>query len=155
MITEVISSDERQIDEILARLFISAYKIEEKAILEFSNEDLTISEIHVLKEIPGERPKTMSQVAEGLKISVGALTTAIDKLTQKGYVKRFRGRTDKRTMKVMLTPKGKTAYKEHAMFHKNMVNSAIGDLSDTEKELLLDILIRVDDYFVKEEKKWK
>lgn len=149
------SKQEKQLDEILARLLVSAYKIEEKAIQQISDKTLTLSEIHVLREIPGERPRTMSMVAEGLKISVGALTTAIDKLTEKGYVKRFRGKTDKRTMKVVLTPKGREAYEEHRKFHKQMIDAAISDLNKKEKELLLSTLIRIDDFFEKEGEKWK
>ena len=144
----------KQIDEILARLLLSAYKIEEKAILQQSNRNLTISEMHVLREIPGERPKTMSTVADGLKISVGALTTAMDKLTEKGYVKRFRGKTDRRTMKVMLTPKGKEAYGEHNKFHSALVKAAVGDLNNTEKQVLLDTLVKIDNFFEKEGGKW-
>lgn len=145
----------RQIDQILSRLLVHAYKIEEKAILKDTDKSLTISEIHVLKEIPGERPKTMSVVAEGLQISVGALTTAMDKLTEKGYVKRFRGKTDRRTMKVMLTPKGKEAYKAHSNFHTAMVEAAIKGLDDDEKQALLETLMRVEDFFEEEGKKWK
>lgn len=145
----------KQIDEILAKLLISAYKIEEKSIIKEFNEDLSISEMHVLSQIPGERPKTMSMVADGLKISVGALTTAMDKLSDKGYVKRFRGRTDRRTMKVMLTPKGRDAYQRHEKFHKGLVDSAIKDLHKEEKERLLKSLLRVDEFFEQEEQKWK
>ena len=145
----------RKLDEILSRLLVSAYKIEEKAVQKISDNGLTISEIHVLKEIPGERPKTMSMVADGLRISVGALTTAIDKLSKKGYVKRFRGKTDKRTMKVMLTPKGKQAYKGHDDFHKGLVEAATEGLDKKEKELLLNSLIRIDNFFEEESIKWK
>ncbi len=155
MVVEELDTKVKQIDEILSRLLVSAYKIEEKAIFKTSDKKLTISEVHVLGEIPGERPKTMSQVAEGLRISVGALTTAMDKLTDKGYVKRFRGKTDKRTMKVMLTPKGREAYGKHARFHKAMVGAAVRDLDDQEKEMLLIALMKIDDYFILEGEKWK
>ena len=138
---------EKKIDEILSNLLVSAYKIEEKAILRNSGKDLSISEIHVLREIPGEVPKKMSQIAEGLRISVGALTTAIDKLTDKGYVKRFRGKTDKRTVKVMLTPKGKEAYQKHDEFHRKMVDAAISELDENDRKILLEVLSRIETYF--------
>lgn len=151
----VLENQEKQLDEILAKLLVSAYKIEEKAIQSVSGKDLTISEVHVLREIPGERPKTMSMVADSLKISVGALTTAMDKLTEKGYVKRFRGKTDKRTMKVVLTPKGREANNIHKEFLKQLVDTAVGDLNDKERDLLLKALIRIEDFFDEEAKKWK
>jgi len=149
-----IKMQDKKIDDILSGLLVFANKIEEKAILKNSEKDLTISEIHVLREIPGEIPKKMSQIAEGLRISVGALTTAIDKLTDKGYVKRFRGKTDKRTMKVMLTPKGKEAYRKHEKFHKDMVEAAVADLSEEEKKILQNVLMNIEQYFIEEEKKY-
>lgn len=149
------NKEEKQLDEILARLLVTAYKIEEKAIQKSSGKDLTISEVHVLREIPGERPRTMSMVADGLKISVGALTTAMDKLTEKGYVKRFRGKTDKRTMKVVLTPKGREANNAHNKFHKELVDAAIKDLDEKEKQLLLGALNKIDVFFESEAERWK
>ena len=54
---------ERTIDSILARLFITTYKIEEKAIVRESARRLSLSELHLLREIGVGRSKTMSQVA--------------------------------------------------------------------------------------------
>lgn len=146
--------NEKQLDEMLTRLFVNAYKIEEKAISKMTDHNLSISELHIIKEIPDDVPKTMSVVAKGLRISVGALTIAMNKLADKGYIKRFRGKTDKRTMKVILTSKGKDAYEKHEAFHKKMIDSAISILSDDEKKVLEKSVSALDDYFKKEGEKW-
>lgn len=148
-----MSVNEKQLDEMLTRLFVNAYKIEERAVSELAGHDLSISELHIIKEIPDDIPKTMSVVAQGLRISVGALTIAMNKLVAKGYVKRFRGKTDRRTMKVILTSKGKDAYQKHEEFHKAMIDSAVSILTPEERVALQKAVEKLDDYFLEEEKK--
>jgi DNA-binding MarR family transcriptional regulator len=142
--------NEKTIDEILTRLFITTYKIEEKAIAEESNRMLSISELHVLREVGEGEPRTITQVAQGLKISVSALTTAMNKLEAKGFVIRRRDEKDKRIVKLYLTDAGKEGFRIHEEFHKNMVNAAVAALSDNEKEILLKSLSKLDDWFIKE-----
>ena len=56
-------------------------------------------------------------------------------------------------MKVMLTPKGREAYKKHQEFHEKMVSAAIGNLSEVEKEMVLNALNNIEEYFIEEGKK--
>ncbi|MDR1029191.1 MAG: MarR family transcriptional regulator [Clostridiales Family XIII bacterium] len=141
---------EKTVDDILARLFVTTLKIEERAIAANFNNDLSISELHVIREIGIHDSKTMTQVAKGLKISVGALTTAMNKLEQKGYVLRMRDIGDRRIVNVCLTDAGRSAFDAHGAFHKKMVNAALSQLSANEKEVLLTALTRLDDYFIEE-----
>jgi DNA-binding MarR family transcriptional regulator len=140
----------KTIDEILTRLFITTFKIEERTIAKESNRMLSISELHVLREIGEGKPRTMTQVAQGLKISVGALTTAMNKLEIKGLVKRERDVKDRRIVKLYLTDAGREEFRVHEEFHRNMVNAAIGTLTPHEKKILLKSLSRLDDWFISE-----
>jgi DNA-binding MarR family transcriptional regulator len=144
---------ERTIDSILARLFITTYKIEEKAIARETARRLSLSELHLLREIGVGRSKTMSQVADGLKISVGALTTAVSKLEDKGFVQRRRDLKDKRIVNIELTKRGEKAFEKHETFHENMVGAAIGNLSREEKMVLLKVLRKLEKHFDDEWKK--
>lgn len=145
-----MNENEKTLDEILARLFITTYKIEEKVIASESQKRLSISELHVLREIGTGKTKTMSQVAEGLKISVGALTTAVTKLEKKGFVIRNRNNEDKRIVHITLTKEGIENFKLHEKFHQRMVEAAVSSLSDNEKQILLKSLSTLDDWFIKE-----
>ena len=145
-----MNETEKTIDEILARLFITTLKIEEKTIASESNRTLSISELHVLREIGTGKTKTMSQVAEGLKISVGALTTAVSKLEKKGLVVRKRNTEDKRIVHISLTKGGIENFKMHDKFHKKMVEAALSSLSDEEQDILLKSLTALDDWFIAE-----
>jgi DNA-binding MarR family transcriptional regulator len=144
---------DRTLDELLARLFITAYKVEERAISEKSNRQLSISELHVLREIGLGAPRTMTQIATGLKISVGALTTAIAKLIEKGLVHRERSTSDKRVVYIRLTEDGAEKYQLHEEFHEGMIAAAVSGLSDEERRVLLISVKAIDEWFSAEWKK--
>jgi DNA-binding MarR family transcriptional regulator len=92
----------------------------------------------------------MTQVARGLKISVSALTIAMNKLEKKGYVRRERDSEDHRIVKVSLTPSGLEAFEYHDAFHKKMVNDALAQLTSEERKVLKKTLIKLDAYFARE-----
>jgi DNA-binding MarR family transcriptional regulator len=141
---------EKTIDGILARLFITTYKIEEKAIAKDSARRLSISELHVLREIGVGRTRTMTHVADGLKISVGALTTAVNKLEDKGFVQRKRDLKDKRIVNIELTKRGEKAFEKHTSFHQKMIGAAVDGLDHEERAILLKALKKIDQHFADE-----
>lgn len=145
-----MNETEKTIDEILARLFITTLKIEERVIASESLKTLSISELHVLREIGVGETKTMSQVADGLKISVGALTTAVNKLEKKGLVIRSKNNDDKRIVHINLTNEGIDNFNIHDNFHQRMVAAAVSSLSEKEQVILLESLSALDDWFINE-----
>lgn len=145
--------NDKKLDELLARLFLAAYKIEERVIGEKSEKHLSISELHVLREIGTNDPRTMTEIATGLKISVGALTTAITKLIEKGLVQRERSTEDKRVVYIKLTDEGAAKYELHEEFHSGMVAAAVSGLSEEEEQVLLKAVAAIDDWFAREWKK--
>ncbi|MDR0519429.1 MAG: MarR family transcriptional regulator [Clostridiales Family XIII bacterium] len=145
-----MKKNELNIDAILARLFISTFKVEERAIAESSKGKMSISELHVLREIGGGRDRTMTQVARGLKISVSALTIAMNKLEKKGLVRRERDTEDHRIVKVSLTTDGFEAFEYHDAFHRKMVADALKQLTAEEQKVLGKTLVKLDAYFARE-----
>lgn len=145
-----MKKDELNIDAILARLFISTFKIEERVIAESSKGKMSISELHVLREIGKSAGRTMTQIARGLKISVSALTIAMNKLEKKEYVRRERDTEDHRIVKVSLTAKGLEAFAYHDAFHKKMVKDALEQLTAEEQKVLRKTLVKLDAYFARE-----
>ncbi|MDR1136292.1 MAG: nitronate monooxygenase [Clostridiales Family XIII bacterium] len=136
-----------RLNEILARLYRNVLKIEEEAICLATNNNLTINEIHTLTEIGLGKAKTMTQVAAEVKISVGALTTAMNKLVKKGYVRRFRVSEDRRMVKVELTEAGAAAVEEHERFHERMLEDIFTGKSEEEQQCLLRLMDELDEYF--------
>ncbi len=107
-------------------------KLEEEERQHSSFTDLSVVEIHTLVAIGTEKPRTMTQVAGILNISVSTLTTAVNKLLKKGYVERMRDSEDRRIVKVTLTEKGREAVEEHDHYHNMVVKDAISFLSRKE-----------------------
>ncbi|MBE6070872.1 MAG: MarR family transcriptional regulator [Clostridium butyricum] len=136
-----------EINKLLVQLFNDVLQIEEKSLKEGVISDLSITEIHTIEAIGMYTEKSMSEVAQILKITVGTLTTAINKLIKKEYVERKRIEEDRRVVLVKLTKKGKLAYRIHEKFHHDMVNTAIDGLSEEEEEVLISSLNKINNFF--------
>lgn len=117
------------INELLVQLFNDVLQIEEQSLKNGVLSDLSITEIHTIESIGMYSERTMSEVAQKLKITVSTLTTAINKLIKKGYVERNRIETDRRVVLIKLTRKGKLAFRIHQRFHGEMINNAIEGLN--------------------------
>ena len=136
-----------RINELLVQLFNDVLQIEENSLKEGVISDLSITEIHTIEAIDMYAEKSMSEVAQILKITVGTLTTAINKLIKKEYVERKRIEEDRRVVLVKLTKKGKLAYRIHEQFHHDMVNTAIDGLSEEEERILISSLDKINNFF--------
>ena len=137
------------INELLVQLFNDVLQIEESSLKSGEISDLSITEIHTIEAIGMYTEKTMSEVAQSLKITVGTLTTAINKLIKKQYVERKRIEEDRRVVLIKLTKRGKLAYRLHDKFHKDMINTAIEGLDEKEEEILISSLNKLNKFFKK------
>jgi len=135
------------VNELLVESFSDISQIEQKALKEGMLKDLSVTEVHTIDAIGMYKYSTMSQVAQDLKITVGTLTTAINKLLKKGYVDRKRGEEDRRSVMIALTRKGKLAYRIHDKFHSHMVHATIDCLSEEEEEVLIKSLEKLNAFF--------
>lgn len=135
------------INELLVQLFNDVLQIEEQSLKSGVLSELSITEVHTIEAIGMYTERTMSEVAQKLKITVSTLTTAVNKLIKKGYVERKRIEEDRRVVLVKLTKKGKLAYRIHEKFHREMVNTAIDGLNLEEEELLISSLNKINEFF--------
>ncbi len=136
-----------EINELLVQLFNDVLQIEEHSLKTGPISELSITEVHTIEAIGMYTEKNMSEVAQSLKITVGTLTTAINKLIKKGYVERKRIEEDRRVVLIKLTKKGKLAFRIHARFHEEMVNTSIDGLDDNEEEILVSSLNKINNFF--------
>lgn len=141
------SESESVLNKLLVQLFRDILDIEEKWLQNSEFLDLSVTEIHVIEAISLDKERTMSEVAYDLSITVGTLTTAINKLVKKGYVDRRRIEEDRRVVLVMLTDKGKEVFKYHEEFHNDMVKCTIDSFSKEEEIVLVSALKRVSEFF--------
>ena len=140
------------LNELLVQLFNDILQIEEKSLKNGPLSDLSVTELHTIEAIGMYKERTMTEVAQDLKITVGTLTTAINKLIKKGYVYRKRIEEDRRVVLVNLTSKGEEVYKVHQVFHEEMICAMLSNFSDEEEQVLSKSLEKLNTFF---EEKYK
>ncbi|MBE5866154.1 MAG: MarR family transcriptional regulator [Lachnospiraceae bacterium] len=144
-------NDREVINDILVHLFNDIMALEEAAIIDKKYEDISNSEMHVLDAV-GPEGGNMSTIAAKLRITMGSLTTAMNRLVLKGYVERNRSETDRRVVNITLTEKGLLAYERHRKFHMRMVDAALKDVSEDQVPVLVNMLTNLKTFFYQYEK---
>ena len=86
----------RTINDTLVNLFNEIWELEKEAIITEEFKDITNNDMHIIEAIGLSGENTMSSVAKKLKITAGSLTTAVNALVRKAYVKRERSEEDRR-----------------------------------------------------------
>lgn len=135
-----------ELNTYLVSIFNDVLSIEENELKKSQFSDLTITEMHTIDAIGMYKKKTTTEVARELLVTVGTLTTSINRLVKKGYVERIRSEDDRRVVKLGLTKQGRLVFRIHQHFHHEMVKSAIKDLDADEQEVFLKALVNLYNY---------
>lgn len=139
-----------ELNTILVDTFRTIMKIEENTVRKMKNSNLTISEVHVLESVgKGAGPRTVSDIAQDLEISLPSVTIAINKLEKKGYVQKSRSADDGRQVLLRLTKTGQTINQVHRYFHEQLVRNVSKGFDDGEKTLLLRAMRNLNAFFRK------
>ncbi|MFI3209476.1 MAG: MarR family transcriptional regulator [Peptostreptococcaceae bacterium] len=126
---------------LLVNLFNDILKIEESCLKDI--DDLTMTEIHTIEAIGIEEKRAMGEIATNLRITVGTLTSAVNRLLQKGYVIREKDKNDKRVVLISLTEKGEEVFRIHKLFHDQMIENVCDEFDDFDQELLTKLLSKI------------
>ena len=135
------------INDILVNLFNEILKLEEEAIITDEFKDITNNDMHIIEAVGLSGENTMSVVAKKLGITAGSLTTSVNSLVNKKYVKRQRSDEDRRVVFLKLTEKGKRAYEHHREYHRQMTEAVISRLNENEVPVLIKTLTGLSDFF--------
>ncbi len=134
------------INDLLVEVFNHILSIE-GVTLKSRGVKLSMNEVHVLEAIEKTEVPTMTNLARRLRITVGTLTTAMNRLVEKGYCTRYREEEDKRKVLISLTKKAREVLEIHKTFHNEMIDSVINDMKLDQDEVLLNSLKNISTYF--------
>ncbi|WP_165056727.1 MULTISPECIES: MarR family winged helix-turn-helix transcriptional regulator [unclassified Adlercreutzia] len=137
----------REVDDLLTGTFNSILRVEERALENRLTQGLTITEIHTIEAVGYCDQNPMNVVAARLDVTLATLTTAVNRLVEKGFVVRTRDEADRRRVLVSLTKRGRQVYRAHHLFHKHLIEEALEDLSEEEEAVLCDALRKVKGFF--------
>lgn len=102
--------------------------------------DVTPTEVKVLYIIGLSNTKSMSEIADELKVTRGTLSTTIDSLVKKGYVIRTRHKQDRRVIIVYLTKKSLSIVNHYGKFYYALLSSLIESMSPEKAVVVEEIL---------------
>ena len=120
-------------------------EIEKKANALLRQQDLTLSQMHVLMELdatPGHQ-LALKELEELLHVAQSTTAGIVMRLEQKGFVESFTDENDRRVKKVMITPAGMECCKNAAADVKDIEAKLLSGLTEPEKQLFLDLLEKV------------
>ena len=136
-----------ELDELLSGTFNSILRIEERSLDNRLTHGLTITEVHTIMAVGLHERNPMNVVAARLGVTLATLTTAVAKLVRKGFIERSRFEDDRRVVLVSLTKKGRQVLRAHNLFHHQMIDEALADLTEEEERVLAEALAKVRAFF--------
>ncbi|GHE05763.1 MarR family transcriptional regulator [Defluviimonas sp. 20V17] len=108
------------------------------------NHETTLPRFDVMAALYRRREGvTMSELSRMLLVSNGNATAVVDRLEKDGLVRRQPVATDRRTVKVALTPAGQAAFETQAAGHEAEVDRLFSGLSEADLDALTEILKRM------------
>ena len=103
--------DYKLVNEYLTKVFNNVLVIEEMSLKNSRFNDVSMKEMHTVDIIGHIPDATPSDIARELMVTLGTVTTSLNKLEKKGYVERHRSKVDRRVVHLNLTKKGRLIYR--------------------------------------------
>ncbi len=117
--------------------------IQERIRMEMMKNKLNITEFSVLESLYQRGKQTIQQIGQSILISSGSMTYVIDKLEQKGLLKRNACPNDRRAIHVTLTDDGEDLMAKMMPEHEELVDYMFGSLNDDGTERIVKLLNKV------------
>lgn len=105
--------------------------------------DLNYMQFVALKLLEQETPMTPVELARALHYNPGALTRLLDKLEQRGYLRRVPDPVDRRALRLELTTQGKALRKRVIGYCDAVAERIFESISPNERERLHGTLAKV------------
>lgn len=85
----------------------------------------------------------MSELSRYMMVTNGNVTGITDQLEKEGLVERVKVATDRRSSVIRLTPAGEKAFAEMARAHEQWIKTLFGDIPESERNALHNLLGRL------------
>jgi MarR family 2-MHQ and catechol resistance regulon transcriptional repressor len=105
--------------------------------------DMCQSDFGVLEALLHKGPLPIKSLGQKVLLTSGSITTAVDRLEQRGWVERSTDGNDRRSRIVRLTGTGRTTIRAAFLGHKKHMEATVGSLNTQERLVLIDLLRRL------------
>ena len=140
------------VNQFFVRVFNQILSWEEQSFKDMGISEITLRELHVIEAVYSLLEKgenQMKEIAKYLSITPGALTTAVNCLVKKGYLKRENDPEDRRVVKIVPTKKAEEVNKMHEKLHKEMIDGVLENIDDDDIKIVLKTLEGLNNFFGK------
>jgi len=125
----------------MEKLFLKMQEVDSTCVM--LTQDITKKELSLIAYIGKKEEVIMSEVSEFIVCPMSTTTGVVDKLVNKGYLKRFHSDEDRRTVKVSLTQYGKETFQLVQNMMSKMGNTILTDLNSSEQKHFIELLEKV------------
>jgi MarR family transcriptional regulator, 2-MHQ and catechol-resistance regulon repressor len=101
---------------------------------------LNPTEFAVLELLYHKGDQPLQQIGGKILLASGSITYVVDKLEEKGYLRRVACPTDRRVTFAQITEKGKSFIEEIFPSHEQFIHELMSELSNEEKQTAIDLL---------------
>ena len=101
---------------------------------------MTLPQMHTLEVLGIHGSMRMKELAEAMGVTTGTLTVQVDRLEDRGCVRRLPHESDRRSINVELTDKGRKLFEEHDRLHHRLTQDLIAACPKADREAFLRCL---------------
>jgi len=105
--------------------------------------DLKVVDFSILMLVAANPEVNQKRIGQALDISAPNMAVTLDRLVERGWVRRVRSDKDRRAQHIHLTPKGRDLVQRAEKISLTMEDSALRVLSSAERALLIELLLKV------------
>lgn len=134
------SGDTHEALRAYVKLFRASRAVLDRIEANLAEVSLTLNQLGVLEAILHKGPLTHRELGRKVLTSAGNMTDVVDKLEQRGLVRRVRHASDRRSVKVELTEEGRVMIEDLFPLHAQRIRAAMGGLSGGELHQLGELL---------------
>ncbi|MCD4675088.1 MAG: MarR family transcriptional regulator [Desulfobacula sp.] len=118
-------------------ILVNKWNILEKKPRDYGTGDLLFpSEIHAISAVTEHPDAHMSEIAQKLGVTRGAVMQLVVKLEKRNLVERYRKEDSNKKVFIRLTSKGKIAFAGHKKYHRKMYDDLYPFLKNLKSEQL-------------------
>ena len=140
-----VKSEKTNLDDLIFYFYTNLQGIakEKKRNNNRKETEITESQLRYLKAIDKLRIPTMSELTKEMGYSKASVSISIKNLEKKGFIKKRRSGTDKRSYYLIITGKGVNSVKSQRDVFKDYTNYIKEQLSDQEQNELKELLKKI------------
>ena len=134
---------DNRVDELSRFIEQLTTRFKETERLFASRLEVSDRELVLLRTLVADGPMITKELGGRFRVPVSTMTGLVDRMEQKGLVRRVPGRRDRRSIELEATPAGALALREHARGIAAIARGMLEALPERDQQALITILRRV------------